>query len=344
MAQKTSVSVYFDSIEKTIHRVSRQSEKLLYSIFDDRMDKTLQKIGSNAMTRTIRQYLKIVSIGIGGASYNDRIPVYGVYVGNKHLLAGIIIDVVRCSPETAKELTQLADQLTKITSQIVKLRQKIDDRSIEMMNKLQSQKDDMTKQFANLIDYERVAESIYYNLLRYIVAEIDQGHSGKLFELAIELFKSILQKSFSNVMTGLDDKDIRILYNACIDYVFTISFTNFNHMEVLRNISKRYPKDIIEILNKLDIKKYDSLEKLPQLLDAIKVLRISPIAFNTIIAKVLNEKSLSIIYSTYDYFVAWAVLTNHYSLLFDIGPIDKEIQSQMETIVLNYKSQIRVSA
>ena len=52
---------------------------------------------------------------------------------------------------------------------------------------------------------------------------------------------------------------------------------------------------------------------------------------------------LTIIYGTYDYYVAWAVLTNQYSTLFNMGPIDKNIQSQKETIVLNYKSKVRLA-
>jgi len=139
----------------------------------------------------------------------------------------------------------------------------------------------------------------------------------------------------------IGDKDKEMLYNAVIDYTFTISFTNMSHMEVMRNIHKIYGENVYSAMVNSNIKKIDSMSKLPHALDSLKILRITPIAFNSAISKYLGENMLPVIYSTYDYFIAWAALTARYSLLFDMGPIDKKTQDQIETIVLNYKSKIK---
>ena len=84
-----------------------------------------------------------------------------------------------------------------------------------------------------------------------------------------------------------------------------------------------------------------SIEQLTTLLGIIKAVNITPIALNNIIAKRFGTNVLSMIYGTYDYFVAWATVSAHHSILFNMGPIDKETQQEIETIVLNYKSKVR---
>jgi len=337
--QKTVLSPFFEASEKSIHRILKQPSKILYNRFYKNMDIALQKLGANAYTKTIRQLLdnNKIFLGYSGVAVNSEVPVFSVYIGDSHILAGIIPDIVRCSPDTANDIVQIIKKLEKISKEIIILQKKLDDKSIEKVVELKNESEQLQETLATMLDYPRIAEAIYFSFIRYIVAELDRGSSIKLFELSIELFKKILNLSLGSMMT-VDD---RTTYNAAIDYVFTISFTNLNPREVLHNISKRYGQETADLLAKNGITSVKSMEQITSLLGIIKVINITPIAFNNIIAKRFGTSVLSMLYGTYDYFVAWATVSAHHSVLFNMGPIDKEIQIDIEKIILNYKSKVR---
>jgi uncharacterized membrane protein (DUF106 family) len=346
--QKTAATPYFDSSAKSILRIPKNMyNKELYELFDKNLEVALQKSGSGAKTRTVRQILDIVYMGyagnvLGGGSVSS-IPVYGVFIGDQNLLAGIIIDVIKCSPDSKNDLVKYFKESNKLRDELVAAKRHVDDKAVEKIHNIEKKYSELFKMIAASIDYTRVIEAIYFNYIRYIITAIDQGKSHVLFELSSDLFKEIIKKVFGSALNGLDDKDIKLLFDAAIDYIFTVSFLDFSPAEVIRNIAKRYNKDIAGILDNSGIRKAKSMENVAHVLDAIKVLRTNPIAFNSAISKYMGNDVLTIMYGTYDYYVAWAVLTHTYSTLFNMGPIDKNIQGQMETIVLNYKSKVRLA-
>ena len=337
--QKTVLTPFFETSQKSIHRILKQPAKVLYKLFYKNMDITLQKLGANAYTKTIRKLLddEKVFLGYSATAVNSEVPVYSIYVGDAHMLAGIIPDIVRCSPDTANDIVKLIQKIEANSKEIINLKRKIDDSSIEKTVQLQNENAQMQETLATMLDYPRIAEAIYFTFIRYIVAELDRGSSVKLFEASVKLFKKLLDLSIGNVMTISD----QTLYNAAIDYIFTISFTNLSPREVLYNISKRYGQNTTDLLSKNGITSIKSMEQLSTLLGIIKAVNITPIALNNIIAKRFGTSTLSMLYGTYDYFVAWATVTAHHSILFNMGPIDKETQQEIETIVLNYKSKVR---
>ncbi len=338
--QKTVLTPFFESSEKSIARILKQPSKILYNRFYKNMDITLQKLGANAYTRTVRKLLDNdkIFLGYSATAAGSEVPVFSIYVGDHNLLAGIIPDIVRCSPDTATDIINIIKKLEKISKEIITLQKRIDDASIEKVVNLKNESEELQETLAAMLDYPRIAEAIYFSFLRYIVAEIDRGSSVTLFDLSIELFKKILEISIGSMMQIHDKK----IYNAAIDYIFTVAFTNLKPREVLHNIAKKYGSEIADLLAKNGITSLNSMDKLPALLGMIKVINITPIALNNAIAKRFGTNVLSMIYGTYDYFVAWAVISAHHSILFNMGPIDREIQLNMEKIVLNYKSKVRV--
>jgi len=338
--QKTVLTPFFETSEKSIARILKQPSKILYLRFNKNMDIALQKLGANAYTKTVRKLLENdkIFLGYSASAANSEVPVYSIYIGDAHLLAGIIPDIVRCSPDTSSDIIDLIKKLEKNSHEIVALQKRLDDASIEKVVKLKNESEELQENLAAMLDYPRIAEAIYFSFIRYIVAEIDRGSSVALFELSLQLFKKIIELSLGGLMQ-IEDKKI---YNAALDYIFTVSFTNIRPREVLHNIAKRYGQEVADILNKNGILSITSMDKLPALLTSIKVINITPIALNNTIAKRFGTGVLSMLYATYDYFVAWAVISAHHSILFNMGPIDHQIQLDMEKIVLNYKSKVRM--
>ena len=339
--QKTVLTPLFESSEKSIVRIKKQTALILYNIFNKNMDITLQKLGANAFTKSIRKLLEKEKIFLGYSSSSvssDISLVYSVYVGDSMLLAGIVADIVRCSPDTASDIIDNIKKIKSNENEIHSLQRKLDDASIEKVVKLKTENEKLQELLAAMLDYPRIAESIYFSFIRYMVTELDKGISVKLFESCIKLFKKIIEISIGNLMT-IDDRKI---YDAAMDYIFTVSFTNLKPREVLYNIAKRYGQNIADILAKNGITGIKSMEDLSTLLRLIKVINITPIALNNAISKRFGTSTLSMLYGTYDYFVAWATVTAHHSILFNMGPVDKDIQLEIEKIVLNYKSKVRM--
>jgi len=337
--QKTVLTPYFENSAKSIARILKQPAKILYKQFYKNMDIALQKLGANAFTKTIRKLLDDdkIFLGYSSSTTGNEVPVYSIYVGDRNLLAGIIPDIIKCSPDTASDLIENIKKIENISKEIVTLQRQLDDASINKVIQLKKRSEELQFAIATLLDYPKIAEAIYFSFIRYLVAEIDRGSSARLFELAIELFKKILSISLGDLMT-INDK---VLYDAAIDYIFTISFTNLTSREILHNIAKRYNPQVADTLVKIGVKNITSMEKITVLLSAIRVINITPIAFNNILAKRFGTKVLSMLYSEYDYYIAWATVSVHHSLLFNMGPIDSNVQLDIEKIILNYKSKAR---
>ena len=339
--QKTVLTPLFETSEKSINRFNKQVVPVLYNLFYKNMDITLQKLGASAFTKSVRKLLDNdkVFLGYSASAVTSDVPlVYSIYIGDHMLLAGIIPDIIRCSPDTASDIANNIKKIEKNTREIYNLQKRLDDASVEKAVKLKAENEKLQEMLAAMLDYPRIAEAVYFSFIRYIVAELDRGTSVKLFEACIKLFKRIIELSVGNLM----DIEDRKIYDAAMDYIFTVSFTNLKPREVLYNIAKRYGQEVADILAKNGITGITSLEKLSTLLRIIKVLNITPIALNNAISKRFGTSTLSMLYGTYDYFVAWATVTAHQSVLFNMGPVDKNIQLEIEKIVLNYKSKVRM--
>ena len=339
--QKTVLTPLFETSEKSIVRFAKQATPVLYNLFHRNMDIALQKLSANAFTRTVRKLIENDKVFLGysaSAVTSDVSLVHSIYVGDHMLLAGIIPDIIRCSPDTASDIVDTIKKIENNAKEIHNLQKRLDDASIDKVVKLKAENEKLQELLAAMIDYPRIAEAIYFSFVRYMIVELDKGTSIKLFDACTDLFKRIIEISIGNLMSIED----RRIYDASMDYIFTVSFTNLKPREVLHNITKRYGRGIADVLMKNGITGITSLENLATLLRLIKVLNITPIALNNAISKRFGTSTLSMFYGTYDYFVAWATVTAHHSILFNMGAVDKNIQLEIEKIVLNYKSKIRM--
>ncbi len=339
--QKTIVTPYIESSSKSIIRISKQTDKILYDIFNKNIDTVLQKLGANAYTRTVRQLLSKDKIFLGYSLSNIHeskdIPVYGIIVAGNQILHAIVVDIIKCSPDSADDLIKIIKEMNNLAKEYTQLTRKLDDHSMQRAADIKNKMQKNQETIANLLDYERIIEAIYFNFIRYLVKEIDKGHSHKLFEYSINLFKSLIQKAFGEYMKIEDPK----VYNAAIDYLFTKAMTNFSHAEIMANLKRNYPEQVIDVLLKIRINNFDSLSQTADMLRLLRIANITPIAFNNTFAKLIGEKGVIVLYSTYDIYVAWSILILHNSLLFDSITIDKELQSEIEKIILNYKSSAK---
>ena len=334
-----TLDTYFDQAEKMILRIAKtKSTEAFYKEVWDKMDIVLQKIGANPMTRTVRRLMDKLYLGYNANAIGSNLPVYGIYVGRGSDLSGIIVDIIKCSPDSAKDILDLIKENYKLQQEKDNLAKKVLPDTVDKIEKIEEKINNNAKLIANLIDYERVIEATYFTFIRYLVAEIDKGHSAKLFEYGIELFKKIILTTFGKVLNLSDKK----LFDAAIDYIFTVSFTNMRPTEVVNNIGRRYGKEIMQIFIDKNIKSIKSMNDITTLFSILKIANMTPISFNSILSKRIGDESLAILHSSYDYYIAWTVITLHKSLLFEITAIDKEIQKQIETIVLNYKSRVRM--
>lgn len=336
--QKTSLTPFFETSEKSIQRILKQPAKSLYEIFNRNMDIALQKLGANAFTKTVRKLLSDdkISLGYSATSITSNIPVYSIYIGDEHMFAGIVVDIIKCSPDTGKDILKSIMKIEKNSKEIISLQKMLTDSAIEKTVRLKKENENIQIEIASMLDYPRIAEAIYFSFIRYIVAKVDKGSSAKMFEEAIDLFKKIIMDAFGNMMNISDQK----IFNAALEYIFTVSFTNLSPRDVLYNLEKRYGSELVDTLKNVNITKIDSIDKITLLLSSIKVLNTTPIAFNNTISKKFGVNVLTMLYGTYDYYISWATLTVHHSILFNSGPIDKTIQQEIEKIVLNYKSRV----
>lgn len=334
-----TLDAYFDQSEKMILRIAKtKSTEVLYNEAWKKLDVVMQKMGATPMTRTVRKLMDKLYFGYNANAIGSNLPVYGIYVGMGTDLGGIVVDIIKCSPDSAKDILELIKENYKLQQEKENLSKKVLPDTIEKITKIEEKINSNSKLLANLIDYERVVEATYFTFIRYLVAEIDKGHSTKLFELGIELFKSIILTTFGKVLNLTDRK----LFNAAIDYIFTVSFTNMRPTEVINNIGRRYGKEMMQIFIDKNVKSIKSMNDITTLFAILKIANMTPISFNSILSKRIGDESLSILHSSYDYYIAWATITLHKSLLFEITAIDKEVQKQIETIVLNYKSRVRI--
>jgi len=166
--QKTVATPYFKVAERTIVYIKKNVHGPLYEYFDKSFDINLQKMGANPTTRTVRQFQDKLVIAHNDAGTNKGIPVYGGYLSNSEHLIALFVDIIKSSPDTSSELMKNIKELDTLSNDIAKLKSRVDDRSIDSINHKEKQLDDLYKEIVVNTDMQRVAESFYYNIIRFI--------------------------------------------------------------------------------------------------------------------------------------------------------------------------------
>ena len=312
--------------------------KSLYETIDHKLEMTMQSMGSNPKTKLVRAIIPknytltldnshSSTIDFGGYLETDRGPRF-------------MVSIFRSSPETQKDLFKNFQRIDTLMSQNKSMKTDLSSASLHKIEKNNEEMIKIVDEITPLVNYNNIIDAFYFEMVKYIIFELDKGKNSKLVTLVSDIYTKLIIDAFKAGMKL--DKENGQLFQAIIDFCLMKQYTDATSTEVLRRIKITGGEKVTDQLSALGLKDVNGFEELPRLLYRAKILKTDTITFSVLLKKKYSELVYNSMISGYGDFCATILLLADHSGLFPVAPkLAPEQVHKLQEIIHNYKSKIR---
>lgn len=272
-----------------------------------------------------------------------NLPIFTVVAADANKLFSIVVNIDKISVEPGNYITKLAI----LTNELNEQERKFKNMNFTYEQKLAFEKEKLAKQESlaqsivndiNIIDF---VMAVYYGYIQFIVRGIEQMKDPMLRDFAGDYFINLIMKLFAKRYTigGLPPMQLNIFKAACY-YCFIKQFSNFSNEDIAKEINIKYGIEASNAIFSTDYRKILGISNLPTLLSFLKLINVSPAIFTAELIKNIGKDSYICLITTYDIFIAHAIITKYPNKFFLAPVINIDIQNSIEKKVLDYARQI----
>ena len=314
---------------------------------------TLTKMSSSKKTKALHQIIesKVLFLGYGMAyTISSTQPIYGIVYNDSNTLKGIVADVSKVIEPTYQQ--DFISNLNVISSQVETIKQQesmLTSTGTEIINMAKESIISKYKELLSNIDWFTLLDIYYFQYIKFLARRTILQNKGKIFTHINNILHDTIKYIVLNYTSGknVSPKEVKII-QVLIDYLVVTQYSNNPKQDTLNKIYKnlilnsheKQLKDIEEVIQKIkDLKptKYEKLEDITYALAELKLINITPNAFNKLVGDKFGQKFFDFNH-TIDGLVAYFCSILHTSDLFNIRQIpEKEELIAIEELVLNAK-------
>ena len=314
---------------------------------------TLTKMSSSKKTKALHAIIedKVLFLGYGMAyTISSTQPIYGIVYNDSNTLKGIVADVSKVIEATYQQ--DFISNLNTIASQVETIKQQesmLTSTGTEIINMAKESITTKYKELLANIDWFTLLDIYYFQYMKFLARQTILQNKGKIFTHINNILHDTIKYIVTNYTSGknMSPKEVKIV-QVLIDYLVVTQYSNNPKQETLNKIYKNLIlnakdhelNDIEEVVQKIkDLKptKYEKLEDITYALAELKLINITPNAFNKLVSDKFGHKFFDFNHSI-DGLVAYFCSILHTSELFNIRQIpEKEELQSIEELVLNAK-------
>ena len=308
-----------------------------YSKIQENLFKALQKIGSSFKTRLIHPIIEKKLFKISNTltdTINHNIVHSTSTIKNGKFL-GIYIDInAALDIEDRKELVTVIS----ISQEIDKLKIRITDGNDQKIASLIKNRDDILKNIINNIDYLKLIDIMYFEVLtRMVIFAKSKKHIYKILEKVSHILGIIL----NGIIRKFGDVKDRTELGSQIMLMYLFSHYSHDNDASIRKffinnnlLDKNAPGNI----------KFKTIEDISKYLTTNNILNISPNALRNNLQYYIGSEGLDFLEDKYvEKLVAYLIINQKPNQLFSLNIINKMLQEdlkQLDLLVMNLKSEI----
>ena len=311
-------------------------------MFYDKVKVAIQKIGTSNKTKVLHKLAQeeVLYIGFGTADVVKESSRFGLPYIQGDKLSGLLADIkYTISKADQSGIASSLQRLVKIGQEESRVKTTITDTSDYQLNKLEKERNKLFEDLLEAIDYFDLLD-IYYSLYLealYKRAEKDNG-KNKLFVEAHKVFGKVIEKTIEKYRkdNSENDKELEIV----VDYTFACIFTQATKGSIISSLTRMYSEERVAFLKDQNPPKISEFKQIAEILTMCEIVNVTPAAFVNNAQNTLSEKIVNSINADLASFVSVSINSNYKSTVFDAVLIDKESQTKLENLLLNYKSKI----
>lgn len=318
---------------------------------------TLTKISSSKKTKALNYIIerKVLFLGYGMAyTVSSTQPIYGISYNDNNTLKGLVADVSKIIEPTYQQ--DFISNLNIISNQVESIKQQesmLTSTGTEIINMAKESIISKYKELLSNIDWFVLLDIYYFLYMKFLARRTILQNKGKIFTHV----NNVLHDAIKNIITGYSSKTIGYketkIIQILIDYLILTQYSNNPKQDTLNKIIKNLIlnakeqnlteiEEIIQRIKELRPTKYNKLEDITFALAEMKIINITPNAFNKLVGEKFGLKFFDFNH-TIDGLISYFCSILHTSELFNIRQIpEKEELIIIEELILNAKGSTLV--
>lgn len=315
---------------------------------------TLTKMSSSKKTKALHLLIESKALFLGyGMAYtiSNTQPIYGITYNDSNTLKGIVADTSKVIEPTYHQ--DFISNLNIISSQVETIKQQesmLTSTGTEIINMAKDSINSKYKELLANIDWFTLLDIYYFQYMKFLARRTILQNKGKIFvhinNILHDIIKNIVM-NYSSSSKNFNPKEVKII-QVLIDYLVVTQYSNNPKQETLNKIyknlildAKEYElkniEEVVQIIKNLKPTKYEKLEDITYALAELKLINITPNAFNKLVGERFGTKFFDFNHSI-DGLISYFCSILHTSDLFNIRQIpEKNELLAIEELVLNAK-------
>ena len=326
-------------------------------LFYKNLKTTVTKMSSSKKTKALSFLIeqKVLFLGYGMAyTVSSTQPIYGINYNDNNTLKGLVADVSKVIEPTYQQ--DFISNLNVISNQVETIKQQesmLTSTGTEIINMAKESIISKYTDLMNNIDWFSLLDIYYFLYAKFLTRRTILQNKGKIFTH----INNILHDTIKNIIVGYTSKSVTYkdtkIIQVLIDYLILTQYSNNPKQDTLNKIFKNLIlnakehnlediEEIIQRIKELKPTKYNKLEDITFALAELKLINITPNAFNKLVGEKFGHKFFDFNHSI-DSLVAYFCSIIHTSEIFNIRTIpEKEELITIEELILNAKGSTLV--
>jgi len=248
---KTTIQFPNEKKRYTVYGYDYIKNKELYEKIKEKLFLSLSKFSSSKKTKIVHELIEKNIPGIGILQSSIKVsPYYMSYYTSDLKLHKIVANADLIDDSYKKNtLGTLLTKYTKLQEDINREKKLITDLQAYKIEKLNKEKDKLTEEILDSIDFIKFIDVIYFGYLELLAfGAIDKNSNEKIkvFDTAEELLRSHFEKIFNKIDSKLlDDPITKSNFNLALQFFILTYFLQISKKEAI-NILKTHKGEWVE--------------------------------------------------------------------------------------------------
>ena len=315
-----------------------------YKTFQDNLFTALKKFGSSRKTRAVHKLIDKNMVDTA-MMVGDAIESLVAPALKNNTLYDIILNMHFYDDSLAgRGAVNLATDLLTVRKKIHQEETFVNEARLHNLEKLQAKEAEIQEKLLKSFDYIKMVDGIYLGwllVMSHSSLKADAAGKAKIVTVAADILAATLKKLYLQINTGMEP-EVHQLIEAISIYFIKIYYYGESASYVLNQMKKAFSEEIIDAIQRAKVTKIDDFSDISKLLKETELMPITPTTFdmqmNRMFGKHAYQNYIQPALVTYLAYMANMAQPN---LLFrDSYPIDEELHTRLEELLLNEQKKI----
>ncbi len=315
-----------------------------YLSFKNKMFTVLKKFGSSRKTKVVHKMIDSDLIRLATFSGSAAHLLGTTAAKNSNQIKAVFLNVFMFDDSFDQHgAVQMAGQISKIKADIQKEKTYLTDKQILSVEALNEDLDEVVEKLLNSLDYIKIIDGIYFEYLRFlteIALTQDNTAKSKIVTIGADLISALIKKVYMKVNREIDSETHQLIEAVSVYFILTYYYGETG-LYAIAKMKPGFKPEVLETLKMAKLTKFKKFTEIAILLKELNLVNITESAFEAQLQKIYGRYAFdNYLLESFQNFLAVNANLSYNTQLFNAFPIEDELHSRIEELILNEKKKI----